>query len=114
MVLVRDKAYATMPMAAVMTICQTSEEENLFTSFESAISERASTLHGRLSSQRVGHAVAALYRDDCCKHATSVQQTRALSPTHKKWQSCIILVALALSFTMLGFDLMGLLVLYAR
>ena len=129
--------YATSPMAVVPPAEYLYDEEALHTSFEQAISGRVSALQGRLSrisaSQPVAgrsfntdpmiHAAATSFvkkawyvkitseplpMDAASAHTYHVSLPRSLQQHYTMW------VALALTCAMLGFDLMGLLVLHMR
>ncbi len=107
-------AYATAPMAAVLPPYLPPSDEELHTSFEQAISRRTSELHERLS--RYSHpALAAQPAQQSDRFATMHTTTNDLttSPKNKTgWQRFVILPSLALIFMLIGFDLMGLLVLH--
>jgi hypothetical protein len=95
------------------------DEEALHTSFEEAISDRLVALHGRL--KHLGTSSLSSTHDPILPSTrpsitTPVTQT-ATCPTSrlgKRWQHGITLIWLALLCMLLGFDLMGLLVLHMR
>lgn len=116
---VLEDRYATVPIAAARPVfCQQNEEE-LHTSFEEAISDRVLAMNRQL--QRLSGSL---------NEARLVQpQTDGLQPdalidysqgtyyalTFRAWQWAVLAAALTLMLIMLGFDLMGLLILhYAR
>ena len=110
-------AYATAPMAAVLPSYQPPSEEELHTSFEQAISHRTSELNERLS--RYSHpalsAQSAQQRGSFVEINTTANDL-AIRPERNvlqtTWQRFVILSGLALIFMLIGFDLMGLLVLH--
>ncbi|GHO93742.1 hypothetical protein KSF_037900 [Reticulibacter mediterranei] len=102
-------AYATAPMAAVLPPYQPPSEEELHTSFEQAISHRTSELHERLS--RYSYPALSAQR----RHSTEMDTTTIQAQNHAAqtgWQRFVIFSGLALIFMLIGFDLMGLLVLH--
>ena len=104
-------AYATAPMAAVLPKTEPLDEEILHTSFEEAISERLVSLNSRL------HRFSGPLPTD---QTTAVVRSRSLqqqaAPAAPRgfigWRRNVVFLSLALMFTMIGFDLMGLLVLH--
>src|SRR5689334_11443093 len=111
-------AYATAPMAAVLPPYQPPTEEELHTSFEQAISHRTNELQERLS--RYSHpALSAQYAQHSGRSTEmyTIANDPAATRTQNRvsqagWQRFIILPGLALIFMLIGFDLMGLLVLH--
>lgn len=111
--------YATAPMAAILPTYEPLSEEELHTSFESAISDRVSALHERLSRQHPS-VLSAPYRNTVdpilrprATHSNATMQRR--HHTHLPlcgWKRSITLISLALIFMLIGFDLMGLLILH--
>jgi hypothetical protein len=101
--------YSTTPMPA-LTISRLPDEEELYTSFEAAISQRASAIQERL------HRMQSLKLPDTGSllpdpSISGVRPSARLFKGKRPWQRYIVFIALALMFTLLGFDLMGLLVL---
>jgi hypothetical protein len=115
-----EESYATAPMVAVSPVEHHYDEEELHTSFEQAISDRVSVLHGRLSRISAQQPIIVSQAATTTNSQASTTEplnmasltTRALSGNLR--QRGIVLVSLALGFAMLGFDLMGLLVLHMR
>jgi len=118
--------YATMPVVAVKPMFQPLDEETAYASFEEAISARLFALQGRLSrtsdalfnmqsdtDSLVGLSSSAKKTKKVVSIAATeyVQRTRPLRLI-RRWQRTIIFGGLALMFTLLGFDVMGLLVLH--
>lgn len=125
-----EDTYATIPMVAIRPLYQQTDEEELYTSFEEAISDRLVALRGRLShlSDPVLSA-QELQRDtnSCLSPQTRDLSAYATMPLPAvindnprpvllgtNWQHIVILASLALMCILIGFDLMGLLVLHMR
>ena len=125
---VEEDIYTTTPMITVKPAFQSLDEEIMYTSFEEAISARLLALQERLSSTsgallnvqsdtdpivnlnsstKKTKKVASMASVKHSEHTDSVRITR-------KWRNAIIFGGLALMFTLLGFDVMGLLVLDMR
>jgi hypothetical protein len=128
-----EESYDTTPMMAVSSPVEHGyEEEELHTSFEQAISGRVSALQGRLSRLSAPQPVAVSYATDPLSQTAVVSLVAntdshavttgplhmaslpTLSLSASLRQRGIVLASLALGFAMLGFDLMGLLVLHMR
>jgi hypothetical protein len=111
---------ATVPMAAVqLTYKPLDEEEELHTSFEEATSDRLVALHWRLkhlSTSSLSSTDDPILPSTRPSVTTPVTQTATClsSRLGKRWQGGITFIWLALMFTLLGIDLMGLLVLCMR
>lgn len=123
-----DTLYATMPMIAVDTpsayghalsrpVSPDTSEEELYTSFEQAISDRVTALNIRLQriTRASGPAPALAPSSSSSRMAcvqAPVKTTGQLRPRPRSWQPLLLLSSLALMFLLLGFDIMGLLVLH--
>ncbi len=116
-----EDAYATMPVVAVQLWNQSLDEEVLHISFEEAISDRLTAIHGRLDrisnpllrSQPVRRITSPIMHSDSAIQkiiSTTIPEKRQHAFINA-WQRCIIFSGLAMIFMMLGFDLMGLLML---
>jgi len=118
----QNDAYATTPMATVTRMPQAIDEEVLYTSFEEAISDRVVALHGRLS--RLSNPQLQV---ECSSQTSGLIENMSTSILSEQkgydtqrslfgrgWQLGLMWCCLALMFTLLGFDLMGLLVLHAH
>lgn len=122
-------AYATEPMLAIKKLAyQQPDEEELHTSFEEAISDRLLALHSRLD--RLSNPTLAvqgaerntdpvLSTSASIRNTTSSQQfaqrvtsNRLEDVPHFAWKRMTIFACSATMFLLLGFDLMGLLVLH--
>jgi hypothetical protein len=122
--------YATIPMVAIRPLYQQTDEEELYTSFEEAISDRLVALRGRLSrlSDPALSAQGLQYDMNPClspqsKDLSAYATIPLPAVTNDKprpvllgtsWQHIVILASLALMCILIGFDLMGLLVLHMR
>jgi hypothetical protein len=99
-----DDAFATVPTDAVSAtrVAQSKDEEDVYTSFEEAIRERAARISRHLSSQPA--AVPS--------HSRSATPTLPARLSGYLWagRRAITMVCLALSLLLAGFDLMGLLI----
>lgn len=97
-----SNAYATAPMRAVSPKTEPLNEEEVYTAFEQALSGRQTVLHEKL-----------LHLSD---PALSAHRARTTARTAKhvtlSMRMTLLYSSIALIFTLLGFDLMGLLVLY--
>ncbi|GAC1393610.1 MAG: hypothetical protein NVS4B11_22650 [Ktedonobacteraceae bacterium] len=107
-----EESYATAPIAAVRPT--SSSEEDLHTLFEAAIS-------GRLLAMReqMDRISGPLPDNQQRRYETDVlpaieKQPERIQLLHGTWQRIVLFGSLGLMLTMIGFDLMGLLVLYMR
>ena len=125
--LVEDR-FATMPALAIVTpLSQSLSEEELHTAFEQAISDRLMIVNRQLSrvsgplthtyiqcgpvnTEPLGQA-SAIYSAVYC---TAPQQQHHTVRTKDAWRRNVTYGCLALMFTLLGFDLMGLLMLHVH
>jgi hypothetical protein len=111
-----ESVYATVPTAIVKPAFQPTDEEELHTSFEEAISERLLALHPRLD--RISQPLASAHDNETvqCQTAQIQEQARRRGQsTHLNvtiQQRITIFACFALMFMLTGFDLMGLLVLH--
>jgi len=109
-----EDMYSTTPMVVVQPTYQQPDEEELHTSFEEAISDRVLAVNrqlSRLSGTHTGNLYvrsqtsAPLKRDGL--------MVRPMLPG-RAWQQAMFFVAIAFMLILVGFDLMGLLVLHMR
>jgi hypothetical protein len=118
--LLMKNTYATMPMVAVqlqpahvyhLSDANDINEEELYTSFEQAISDRVTAMNCRL--QRITRNTH-LALGPSCPSPVQAQTRVASHPLQftNRWQRILLLSSLAFMLLLLGFDLMGLLVLY--
>lgn len=106
---VEQDRYATTPMFTIRALPLLDDEESLHTSFEDAISERLVALHNRLS--RLNSIVVRQPITD------QLEPIAITAPRHKathqlSWRRKVICCCLPIIFTLVGFDLMGLMVLH--
>ncbi len=109
--------YATEPMSALSISLRHPDDEMLHTSFEHAISDRVEALHKRLSRLTTSPLTETLRErtTDTLGNTISlmtIQPATATASLRQSWRRRIIYSCLALIFTLLGFDLMGLLVIH--
>jgi hypothetical protein len=124
--LVEDR-FATMPVLTVNPLTQPLSEEELHTSFEQAISDRLMIVNQRLSL--ASGPLTHTYPQRSQVHTEPLGDTKALKsavyppvpeqqhytvPTKGDWRRLLAYGCLALMFTLIGFDLMGVLMLHAR
>ncbi len=108
-----EELYTTAPMAVVQPV--DSGEEELHTLFESAISSRLLAMReqmDRISGPLPHYIQQRRYETDMLPVVEA--EPKKTLVFHGFWQRTILFGSLGLMLTMLGFDLMGLLVLYAR
>jgi hypothetical protein len=115
--LLMNNIYATIPMIAVEAqfafsrpVCPDTGEEELHTSFEQAISDRLLALNSRL--QRITRSTDPAFAPPSLWLQTQADPARHARARRLHWQHPLLLASLALMFLLLGFDVMGLLVLY--
>jgi hypothetical protein len=128
-----DDGYSTEPLAVVKpTMDRENDDEAVYTSFEEAISDRVIAVHSRL--ERLSHPDLTSYVSPAtygnAKNVYSVGSSYPLPSTtalqlatpaipgvsllNRSWIRRLTTCGLALFFLLLGFDLMGLLVLSGR
>ena len=114
MAFIGDALYATTPMPAFRPVFQQPNEEELYTSFEEAISDRVLAVNRRLSHLSRAHSRVrqSVSHVECSR--SSRESGGALARVGNAWQSGVLLMSIALMLVLLGFDLMGLLVLYVH
>ena len=107
-----EESYATTPMAAVQSA--SFGEEELHTLFESAISSRLLAMREQMDriSGPLPYRQLRTYETDVLP-VVAVQPKKHLM-FRSPWQRTLLYGSLCLMLTMIGFDLMGLLVLYTR
>lgn len=118
--------FATTPALLVASPYLLSDEEELHTSFEHAISDRLIAVNKRLSlisgpltnSQHIHvQTTRPLHQTYLPANDKPSPRPAAYAPTNSPettWQRSILLGSLALMFILVGFDIMGLLVLLAH
>ena len=107
-----DSLYMTTPMPAFRPVFQQPDEEELYTSFEEAISDRVLAVNRQLSHlSRAQRSVRQSVSQVECGRS-SRERGGAFAWVGNAWQSGVRLLSMALMLVLLGFDLMGLLVLH--
>ena len=121
-----DNRFATEPIAVVKPAEQPLSEEELYTLFEQAISDRVQAVRARLNriSEPLTHQplttgdgwyTGSVEVEPCTEPLRQCASVAIRSSLlSKTWERCLILANLALLLMMSGFDLMGVLVLYLR
>jgi hypothetical protein len=113
-ILQEDNYFATMPVTTVLPghVESGEDEEELYTSFEEAISERVARVSRQLSQLPLAVAPRALPAIN--PRARVIESLSGLPRTPQRFwsegQRAVVLVCLGLSLLLAGFDLMGLLV----
>jgi hypothetical protein len=107
-----DAQYATTPMPAFRPVFQQPNEEELYTSFEEAISDRVIAVNRRLSHLSKAHRSVRQSVSRVEYGRSSRESGGALARVGNTWQRRVQLISIALMLVLLGFDLMGLLVLH--
>ena len=106
--------FATAPMQALWRVPDRQREEEAYTSFEAAISNRVLALKERHISAYLetgAHGGVSPAVDRLVYRASTLWRTVC---ARRIWKRGILLSSAALMLMLIGFDLMGLLVLYAR
>ena len=106
-----EDMYSTTPLIAMRSMYRQPNEDELHSSFEEAISERVFALNKQLR-----HLSVPLIGDVSVKSSMCPQVKRQSKQPHftllrPGFQQVILLIAIAFMLIMVGFDLMGLLVL---
>lgn len=112
--------FATRPMQAIQPENIVTDEEALHASFEEAISDRIDALNMNWSHTRSTFARTGPLGDTAVKQALSTLTSSKAAPHKNKqitlpgkgWQRGLTYVCIALMFMLIGFDLMGLLILH--
>ena len=107
-----EVSYETTPIAVVRPA--NFGEEELHSLFESAISSRLLAMREQMDriSGPLPYTQSRSYETDVLPIVT--KQTKELFVFRGSWQRTLLYSSLGLMLTMIGFDLMGLLVLYTR
>jgi hypothetical protein len=111
--------FATAPMKAMVLEFDWLREEEAYTSFEAAISDRVLALKERRIGMIEGAGAGARGNVKPAIGTMGALASRAVATWHKVrsarvWQRGLLFVGMALMLMLAGFDLMGWLVLYAR
>ncbi len=115
--------FATMPAIPAVLSQQKIDEEELHTSFEHAISDRLITVNKKLSlisgpltdPERVHlQSTQKLIRSHSIPNVEVTADSTPHASIKGRWWRSLLLFSLALMFLLVGFDIMGLLVLHAH
>jgi len=115
--------FATKPAIPVVSSQQKIDEEELHTSFEHAISDRLIIVNRRLSlisgpltdPERVHlQNTQRLIRSHSMPNVEVVAHSIPHASMKGRWRHSLLVFSLALMFLLVGFDIMGLLVLHAH
>ena len=105
-----EDMHATTPMAIVRATCWQSSEEELHTSFEQAISDRVLAVNKQL--KRLSYPRTGAVHSQTDTTVTQRSLVTHLTLLEQAWQRHMRYIAIAFLLVMVGFDLMGLLVLH--
>ncbi|HLG75964.1 MAG TPA: hypothetical protein VKX46_06090 [Ktedonobacteraceae bacterium] len=111
--LLEENYFATVPMIAVkpVPVRQNENEEELYTSFEEAISERVARVSRQLERLSTSGSLPTIESGQRDSQASDTPPVTPGFPRLWRARRAITLVCLGLSLLLAGFDLMGLLVL---
>ncbi len=110
-------SYMTEPMPVITRPCRLVDEEEVYSSFEEALSQRLQVQQWKLRLLSSSSLHAVRNTDPLAQqNVTSVQTnvSTAASSFKRGWLRGFIFASLALILILTGFDLMGLLVLHMR
>jgi hypothetical protein len=106
-----EDMYSTTPLTITRSLYRQSNEDELHSSFEEAISDRVLALNrqlGRMSVPLIGNLSAQSSMSAIVKQQNSLTRLTFLNPGLRR---VMLFIAIAFMLIMVGFDLMGLLVL---
>ena len=108
-----DKMYATMPVVAIQPVSAYGvsappDVEELYTSFEQAISDRVMAINGKLRHMASNSHPAT---PACATKGDIQARVGMVKPLLHITRRCLLFGCLALMLLLIGFDLMGLLML---
>jgi hypothetical protein len=106
--------FATAPMKAMWSEFDWQREEETYTSFEAAISNRVLALKERHRNIYMGTGASESITPSLHTLASAATTIWYTVCSRRVWRRGPFLAVLALMLMLVGFDLMGLLVLYAR
>ena len=106
--------FATAPMKAMQREFDWQREEEVYTSFEAAISNRVLALKERHIHAYSGTGASESIRPSLRTLASAATTIWHTVCSRSVWRRGLVLAVLALMLVLVGFDLMGLLVLSAR
>jgi len=126
-----EELYATMPMSTVHVSSSVHNEEEVYTSFEQAMSARLIALHGYHARS---HASTRAIHDNPCQtgpivrdvfstsqrpfsnllYTQEVHKAFGIREAIKRTRRNMLLICFAIMCILAGFDIMGLLILHMR
>jgi hypothetical protein len=106
--------FATTPMKAMWREFDRQREEEAYTSFEAAISNRVLALKEQHISAYIGTRASGSVTSAVHKLANMATTIWHKGCSRRVWRRGLLLADLGLMLMLVGFDLMGVLVLYAR
>ncbi len=106
--------FATAPMKAMQREFDWQREEEVYTSFEAAISNRVLALKERHIHTYSGTGASESIKPSLRTLARSATTFWHTVCSRRVWRRGLLHVVLALVLMLVGFDLMGLLILFAR
>jgi len=112
---VMGDSYMTQPMPVMTLPHELVDEEEVYSSFEEALSERQRALQWKLRLLSNSSLHAVRNTDPLAQQSVTSAQTNVstdASSSSRFWQHGLIFASLALILILTGFDLMGLLVLH--
>lgn len=104
-----EDPYATVPMMASQPIFQQPDEEEMYTSFEKALSDRVLSTDQQLCRMSSSHAKVCL-QVQAQAVPTNINGRAQFIASRDVWQQGIVLISFALLLVLLGFGLIGLLI----
>ncbi|HLG63055.1 MAG TPA: hypothetical protein VKY19_14040 [Ktedonosporobacter sp.] len=112
---VKGDSYMTQPMPVMTLPCELVDEEEVYSSFEEALSERQRALQWKLRLLSNASLQAVRDTDPLAQQSVTSARTNVsigTSASNRGWQRGLIFASLALILVLTGFDFMGLLVLH--
>ena len=106
-----EDIYATSPLVAVRSIYRQSNEDELHSSFEEAISDRVFALNKQLRHLSVPLIANVSAQSSMCAEVKLQSSPTRFTLLRPGSRQVMLLIAIAFILIMVGFDLMGLLVL---
>jgi hypothetical protein len=111
---IEEDCYATAPIPVFKPLFQQPNEAELHTSFEEAISDRVLSVNRQLSRLSGPHSNVQQVQSQTGRASEKHQQPQISALLQSPWQQSLLLISVALMLVLLGFDLMGLLVLHVH
>jgi len=126
-----DDSFATMPMLSVPPAFHHDPDEEVYTSFEEAISDRVLAIQRQLQLRRLSDSLIGFHGIETVQTTSAMHDivlprqparpsiqytthTKRVAAFAQAWRRTLLFGGLGLALMLIGFDLMGLLVLYLR